>query len=570
MADSHQVEFVCNGAPVAVRVTPGESLLSVLREHLGLRSPKDGCAPQGQCGCCTVLVDGDARVACVTPAARVAGRAVTTLEGLDPARRASLAAAFVDGGASQCGFCTPGILLRAAALQDRGRGGVADVERSLGAHLCRCTGWRSVVDAVTGVAAEPGRRRLDGATARATLEGGVSQRVGPDVPLGDGGFADDTAPPDALVAVPRPPGSTAECRDAAGQAWVIADTLAAARALAAPTPGRRSTRDEPAPLALPDAVPGGVRLVTGWVEPAYLEPDASWCEPGGVPASPLANGGAFGGKATSLAPAAAQELSAQLDRCVRVVYAREDVVRLGPKRPPIAATAVLRDGAVVLEGRVVAETTTWPPAPAVLTVPVEERWEAVTVPGPSTTTALRAFPLAEQTLLREAALAAAGRDGASCCIDERVARTRLATVAAAPGGGLAGAAVHLDAGTGALARVEIRVAAGDPLDAVVLRSYCQGAAHMALGWVLTEGLAVDPATGEVLDLTIRSFGILRARATPPLDVTILDDPGPPRPVSDAVFAAVASAAWEALTVAEGHRPEVFPARSSRAARVART
>ncbi len=245
-------------------------------------------------------------------------------------------------------------------------------------------------------------------------------------------------------------------------------------------------------------------------------------------------------------------------------------MRLGPKRPPIAATAVLRGGVVVLEGRVVAETTTWPPAPAVLTVPVEERWEAVTVPGPSTTTALRAFPLAEQTLLREAALAAAGRDGAACCIDERVARTRLATVAAAPGGGLAGAAVHLDAGTGALARVEIRVAAGDPLDAVVLRSYCQGAAHMALGWVLTEGLAVDPATGEVLDLTIRSFGILRARATPPLDVTILDDPGPPRPVSDAVFAAVASAAWEALTVAEGHRPEVFPARSSRAARVART
>jgi len=569
MADSHQVEFVCNGAPVAVRVTPGESLLSVLREHLGLRSAKDGCAPQGQCGCCTVLVDGDARVSCVTPATRVAGRAVTTLEGLDPARRASLAAAFVDGGASQCGFCTPGILLRAAARQDRGREGVADAERALGAHLCRCTGWRSVVDAVTGITAEPGRRRLDGAAARATLEGGVPQRVGPDVPLGEGGFADDTAPPDALVAVPRPPGSTAECRDAAGQAWVIADTLAAARALAAPTPGRRSTRDESAPLALPDAVPGGVRLVTGWVEPAYLEPDASWCEPGGVPASPLANGGAFGGKATSLAPAAAQELSAQLDRCVRVVYAREDVVRLGPKRPPIAATAVLRGGAVVLEGRVVAETTTWPPAPAVLTVPVEERWEAVTVPGPSTTTALRAFPLAEQTLLREAALAAAGRDGAACCIDERVARTRLATVAAAPGGGLAGAAVHLDAGTGALARVEIRVAAGDPLDAVVLRSYCQGAAHMALGWVLTEGLAVDPATGEVLDLTIRSFGILRARATPPLDVTILDDPGPPRPVSDAVFAAVASAAWEALTVAEGHRPEVFPARSSRAARVAR-
>jgi len=172
-------------------------------------------------------------------------------------------------------------------------------------------------------------------------------------------------------------------------------------------------------------------------------------------------------------------------------------------------------------------------------------------------------------MLREAALATAGIDAGACCVDERVARTRLATVAAAPGGGVAGAAVHLDAVTGALASVEVRVAAGDPLDEVVLRSYCQGAAHMALGWVLTEGLAVDPDSGEVLDLTIRSFGILRARSTPPLEVTVLDDAGPPRAVSDAVFAAVASAAWEALTAAEGARPEVLPAARTRAAQAAR-
>ena len=74
----------------------------------------------------------------------------------------------------------------------------------------------------------------------------------------------------------------------------------------------------------------------------------------------------------------------------------------------------------------------------------------------------------------------------------------------------------------------MRVAAGDPLDEVVLRSYAIGAAHMALGWVLTEGLAVDPDTGEVHDLTIRSFGILRAKDTPPIDVEIVDEPAAPR------------------------------------------
>jgi aerobic-type carbon monoxide dehydrogenase small subunit (CoxS/CutS family) len=570
MVDTHRLEFVCNDAPVTVRVAAGESLLSVLREHLGLRAAKDGCAPQGQCGCCTVLVDGHARVACVTPATRVAGRRVTTLEGLEAARRDALAAAFVDGGASQCGFCTPGILLRAAALQDAGRHSAADAERALSAHLCRCTGWRSVVDAVTGATPAPRRRDLDAAAARAAIEGGVRQRVGPDVPLGAGGFADDGPPPDALVAVPRPPGSSADSVDASGQAWVVADTLSEARALAAPTPGRRSTRTEAPPLALPAAVPGGVRLATSWVEPAYLEPDASWCQPGGTPASPLANGGAFGGKTTSLAPAAAAALSAQLGRPVRVVYAREDVVRLGPKRPPIAAHAVARDGVVHIDGRAVTDATTdWAATPDALTVPAAEQWQAVRVPGPPTTTNVRAFPLAERTMLREAALATAGIDAGARCVDERVARTRVATVAAAPGGGIAGAAVHLDAVTGALASVEVRVAAGDPLDEVVLRSYCQGAAHMALGWVLTEGLAVDPESGEVLDLTIRSFGILRARSTPPLEVTVLDDAGPPRAVSDAVFAAVASAAWEALTAAEGVRPEVLPAGRTRTAQAAR-
>ena len=206
---SDRVGFVCNGALVEIDVAPGKSLLSVLRERLGLVSAKDGCAPQGQCGCCTVLVDGDARVACVTPAARVEGRAVTTVEGLDPATRDSIASAFVATGGSQCGFCTPGIVMRAASLLAKGRTRRADVDRGLAAHLCRCTGWQTVYDAIDAAASGrvPGPRAdLDAAARRAELEGGGRQRVGIDVPLGGGGFADDVAPRDALVAVPCPTG----------------------------------------------------------------------------------------------------------------------------------------------------------------------------------------------------------------------------------------------------------------------------------------------------------------------------------------------------------------------------
>ncbi|MGH9164533.1 MAG: (2Fe-2S)-binding protein, partial [Acidimicrobiales bacterium] len=136
--------FRVDGRAVEV-VDDGASLLEVLRDRLGLRSAKDGCSPQGQCGCCTVLVDGQARVACVTPARRVAGRSVTTLDGLDPEERQGWAEAFTAAGASQCGFCTPGIIVSLAALAPRGEAGPAAVEQAMLAHLCRCTGWRSIV-----------------------------------------------------------------------------------------------------------------------------------------------------------------------------------------------------------------------------------------------------------------------------------------------------------------------------------------------------------------------------------------------------------------------------------------
>ena len=166
-------------------------------------------------------------------------------------------------------------------------------------------------------------------------------------------------------------------------------------------------------------------------------------------------------------------------------------------------------------------------------------------------------------MLAEGALDAAGIDRSTLTDDPAC----LDSCVRGPSGASAGARVHIDPETGALERLEVRVSAGDPLDDIVLRSYAFGAAHMALGWVCTESLTVDPATGEVHDLTIRSFGILRAKDMPPIDVEVLDDARPPLAgSSDAVFAAVSAATWNALTRAEGERPDTFPARQTRAAR----
>jgi carbon-monoxide dehydrogenase small subunit len=143
------LKFSANGAPVEVEVSASSRLLDVLRTQLGLTGTKEGCA-EGECGACTVLLDGLAVNACLVLAAQVQGRSVQTIEGLaQGAGLQLLQQNFVLHGAIQCGFCTPGMLMSATALlQEQPRPTAAQVRAALAGNLCRCTGYSAIVAAV--------------------------------------------------------------------------------------------------------------------------------------------------------------------------------------------------------------------------------------------------------------------------------------------------------------------------------------------------------------------------------------------------------------------------------------
>ena len=176
-------------------------LMAALRDELGVISPKDGCAPSGQCGCCTVLVDGRARVACQTSMERAEGAQVVTLEGFNASERDLYATTFAAHGALQCGFCTPGILVRTKALIDRKGTKLTreEASRHLGAHLCRCTGYTKILDAVESLAA--------GEVPVVEPRGGIGtsglRYEACALSLGDRPFIDDMAPPGLLHATVR-------------------------------------------------------------------------------------------------------------------------------------------------------------------------------------------------------------------------------------------------------------------------------------------------------------------------------------------------------------------------------
>jgi xanthine dehydrogenase molybdenum-binding subunit len=193
-------EFRLNGEARTCEAPADATLLEVLREGLACTSPKDGCAPQGQCGCCTVLVDGQAKIACAMPAAKAADRAVVTLEGVDPAERDVWGRAFVAAAGLQCGFCIPGIVVRAKhILAKNPRPSRDEIARGLGAHLCRCTGYVKIVDAI-----ELAARELAGAgrVPEPDWSGQVGSRLpkyeGHDLTLGDRDFIDDMVVPSML------------------------------------------------------------------------------------------------------------------------------------------------------------------------------------------------------------------------------------------------------------------------------------------------------------------------------------------------------------------------------------
>ena len=154
MPIDHEIEFTLNGGPRRVAVDPEMSALTMLRETLGLTGTKYGCG-EGECGACTVLLDGRPVNACLVLAAELQDSEVTTIEGLGANGLHPLQRAFVEHGAIQCGFCTPGLVLAAKALLDRDPDpDEATIRRGIAGNLCRCTGYAKVVAAIRAVAGE--------------------------------------------------------------------------------------------------------------------------------------------------------------------------------------------------------------------------------------------------------------------------------------------------------------------------------------------------------------------------------------------------------------------------------
>lgn len=151
--DKVKVNMFVNGKPVSLKVKPYARLLDVLREDLGLTGTKEGCGI-GECGACTVIVDGETVNTCLTLAASMDGKHITTIEGLTENEKLHpIQEAFIKHSALQCGFCTPGLIMSAKALLDSNpHPSVEQIKVAISGNLCRCTGYEQVVDAIKEVA----------------------------------------------------------------------------------------------------------------------------------------------------------------------------------------------------------------------------------------------------------------------------------------------------------------------------------------------------------------------------------------------------------------------------------
>ena len=138
------MEFKLNGTTINYEGDPELSLMTYLRDVEDIISPKDGCAPEGVCGCCSVLLDGNVLKACIAPMRRIAGKEVITMEGLDQVKKETVVNAFAIEGGLQCGFCTPGIIMKVWPLLNQGFVTEKEINKALNSNLCRCTGYKKV------------------------------------------------------------------------------------------------------------------------------------------------------------------------------------------------------------------------------------------------------------------------------------------------------------------------------------------------------------------------------------------------------------------------------------------
>jgi len=165
-----QISFKLNGHEKEAHFEPGMHLLEVLREECGITSCKNGCAPEGACGCCMVNIDGRPVLSCLRKPEQMAGHEITTVEGLPAETRRIISEAFVLEGGVQCGFCIPGIVMRAAALIEQGKTHDTDaIRKALDGHICRCTGYGRIIDAMILPPEE--HLLVTARNARITLEG---------------------------------------------------------------------------------------------------------------------------------------------------------------------------------------------------------------------------------------------------------------------------------------------------------------------------------------------------------------------------------------------------------------
>jgi xanthine dehydrogenase molybdenum-binding subunit len=205
MATTSQTSFSCtlNGRSVELELPEADlTLLDVLRDHLGVTSPKNGCQPQAQCGCCTVLVDGKAVLSCALKPTKVEGKSITTLEGLDDEHRQQISETFVQCGGVQCGFCIPGFAMRAVGLCEKNPTPTREeIATACKPHLCRCTGYAQIVDSIDQYA-----KVRRGEPMPTPTESDLSGKVGTSLPrytghdavLGDRKFIDDMTVPGML------------------------------------------------------------------------------------------------------------------------------------------------------------------------------------------------------------------------------------------------------------------------------------------------------------------------------------------------------------------------------------